>query len=168
MTRSLPPEMPLKVVLRLSQVDLPRYQGRALPLNTVDAQGFPHPMLLSSLEVRATDSKSLSIVIGTRSRSAKNMLERRVATLLIIEPEMTVYVKARLADRPHAVEGFPDLSLLRLTVEHVLEDAPAEWEGGIKMIAGLTYAPTPSLDEPWARATRDALASVGTQPERDC
>ncbi len=158
MSRSLGPELPPDLVARLSQADLSHHLGKALPLITVDAAGRPHPMLLSYLEVRAVDPKTIRIVIGARSRSAKNLLERQPATLLIVEPERTVYVKARATDGPYPVAGLPDSGLFVLTVEEALEDAPAEWEGGMRITGGLTYAPVPSLDEPWAKATLEALA----------
>jgi hypothetical protein len=115
-------------------------------------------MLLSYLEVRAMDPKTIRVVIGARSRSAKNLLERQAATLLLVEPERTVYVKARASDGPYPVTGLADFGLFVLSVEDVLEDAAAEWEGGMRITGGVTYAPVPSLDEPWARATLEALA----------
>lgn len=160
MSRSLGPELSSDFVIALSQADLSRHLGKALPLITVDAGGFPHPMLLSYLEVRAVDPKTIRIVIGARSRSARNLLERQAATLLIVEPERTVYVKARATDGPHPVSGLPDFGLFALTVEDILEDAPAEWEGGMRIMGGVTYAPIPSLDEAWAKATLEALARV--------
>ena len=158
MTRSLGSELPSGVVIRLSQADLTRYRERVLPLVTVDEGGFPHPMLLSSVEVRAIDPKTIRIVIGARSRSARNLLERAVATLLIVEPERTVYVKVRVIGGPDQVSGIPEAGLFHLTVEDVLEDMPAEWEGGMKMVGGMTYAPVPSLDDPRVKATVNALA----------
>ncbi len=158
MSRSIGPKLPPELLTRLSQAELPHDLGKVLPLITVDSGGFPHPMLLSSLEVRAVDPRTIRIVIGARSRSARNLLERQAATLLIIEPERTVYVKARATDGPYPVTGLPDFGLFVLTVEDVLEDAAQEWEGGMRITAGASYAPAPSLDEPWARATLDALS----------
>lgn len=158
MSRSIGPELAPDLLARLSQAQLSYHLGKVLPLITVDSGGFPHPMLLSSLEVRAVDPKTIRIVIGARSRSARNLLERQATTLLIIEPERTVYVKARATDGPYPVTGLPDFGLFVLTVEDVLEDASQEWEGGMRITAGATYAPAPSLDEPWARATLDALS----------
>jgi hypothetical protein len=114
-------------------------------------------MLLSYLEVRAEDPRTIRVVIGAGSRSARNLTDRRVATLLLVEPEQTVYVKARARTGPVPLEDLPDCGLFVLEVEDVLEDAPAEWEAGIRITGGLHYAPSPSLDEPWARAILKAL-----------
>ena len=53
MSRSLGPRLPDALVARLDQRDVASRLGVALPLATVDADGRPHPMLLSYLEVRA-------------------------------------------------------------------------------------------------------------------
>lgn len=158
MSRSLGPALPPDLLARLCQADLARQLGRVLPLITVDGEGRPHPMLLSALEVRAVDPETIRIVIGARSRSARNLLDRQAATLLVVEPERVVYVKARAADGPFPLARFPDLGLFVLRVEEVLEDAAAEWEGGMQITGPLTYAPVPALDAPRARATLEALA----------
>ena len=73
---------------------------------------------------------------------------------------MTVYVKLRTVDGPLPVAGGDEFGLgyFLLAVEEVLEDAPAEWEGGMRITSAIRYAPAPTLDEPWARATLAALA----------
>ncbi|MBI1848448.1 MAG: hypothetical protein HYR86_15950, partial [Candidatus Rokubacteria bacterium] len=93
--------------------------------------------------------------------SAENLARRRVATLLVIEPDTIAYLKLRLLDGPLPVEGAGDLGLgfFLLEVEEVVEDAPADWEGGVRLTQAVTYAPAPDLDEPWARAVLAALAS---------
>lgn len=162
MSRSLGPELPPDLLARLSQAELARHLGKALALVTVDAEGLPHPMLLSSLEVRAASPKTIRIVIGARSRSARNLRERKVATLLIVEPERTVYVKARVTDGPHPLADLPDLGLFGLGVEDVLEDAPTESEGGRRITGGMTCAPAPRLNDPKVRAILEALARALT------
>lgn len=161
MTRSRGPALPPELLERLSQRDLPRRLGVALPFVTVDADGRPHPMLLSYLELRAYDPGSLGLVILATSRSARNLAERRAGTLLLIEPDTVAYVKTRALDGPLPVEGGEPFGLgyFLLAVEDVLEDAAAEWEGGMRITGAVHYRPAPSLEEPWARATLAALAA---------
>jgi hypothetical protein len=151
----------MELVDRLSQRDLRRRLGVALPFVTVDADGRPHPMLLSYLEVRAYDPGSLGLVILAKSRSAQNLAERQVATLLMIEPDTISYVKMRALDGPLPVEGGEPYGLgyFLLAVEDVLEDAAADWEGAMRITTATSYSPAPTLDEPWAKATLAALAS---------
>lgn len=159
MSRSLGPSLPAELLAHLSQADLRPHLGKAIGLITLDAEGRPHPMLLSYLEVRAEDPRTIRVVIGAGSRSARNLTDRQVATLLLVEPEQTVYVKTR-ASGPTPVEDLPDRGLFVLEVEDVLEDAPAAWESGVAITGGVRYAPAPSLDDAGVRATLKALRST--------
>jgi hypothetical protein len=123
-------------------------------LLTLDADGSLHPMLCSYLELLAVEARTLRLVIGGRSRSARNLEERRVGTLLLIEPERTVYIKCRATGPPLRLGH---LARFSLAIEDVLEDSPAEEEGDARIISGITYAPPPSLDQAWAK---DVLAAL--------
>jgi hypothetical protein len=158
MSRSLGPALPPELVARLSQASLPSQLGRALPLVTLAADGSLHPMLCSYLELLAVDARTLRLAIGARSGSARNLAERGVATLLLVEPERVVYIKSRAAGPPRAVGR---LARFTLAIEDVLEDAPDEAEGGVKIVSGITYAPAPALDDPWAREVLAALRADG-------
>jgi hypothetical protein len=159
-TRSLGSTLTTELVERFSQRDLPRRRGAGLPFVTVDADNRPHPMLLSYLEVRAHGPANMGFVILAHSRSARNLVERHVGTLLVIEPGATVYIKMRALDGPLPVEGGGDwgLGLFLMEVEDVLEDAAADWETGMRITEGVRYSPAPTLEEPWAKATLAALA----------
>jgi hypothetical protein len=160
MTRSLGATLSPALVERFSQRDLRSRLGRVLPLVTVDAEGRPHPMLLSYLEVRAHDPGTIGLVILARSRSARNLAERQTGTLIVLEPDAVVYVKMRAVDGPLPVPGGGpwELGYFMMAVEDVLEDAAADWEGGMRITQASEYAPAPTLDEPWAQATLAALA----------
>jgi hypothetical protein len=160
-SRSLGPELPAALLERFSQRDLQSRLGIAVPFVTVDAEGRPHPMLLSYLEVRAHDAGSVGIVILARSQTARNLTTRTTATLIVVEPDATFYVKLRALDGPLPVAGGEpyDLGYFLLAVEDVLEDAAADWEGGMRITGAIAYAPPPTLEEPWARATLAALAA---------
>jgi hypothetical protein len=160
-TRSHGPALPPALLERLSQRDVRAQLGVALPFVTVDDDGRPHPMLLSTLELRAYDPGSLGLVIGRASRSARNLAARGAGTLIVIDPTTICYVKTRLVDGPLAVPGGEEFGLgyFLLGIEDVLEDAAADWEGGMRITSAITYHPVPTLDEPWARATLAALAT---------
>jgi len=149
------------LVERLSQRDLPTRLGVGLPFVTLDGEGRPHPMLLSYLEVKAYDARTVGLVIQARSRSARNLAERQVGTVIVVEPDVVVYVKLRALDGPLAVDGGEPFGLgyFLLEVEQVLEDAAADWEAGMRITEPIRYAPAPTLSEPWARATLAALAA---------
>ena len=154
MSRSLGAALPPALEQRLSQKDLPRFLGRGLPLVTVDDRGRPHPMFCSYLEVLATSATTVRVAIGAGSNTRRNLEARGAATLLIAEPDVTMYVKCRAAGAP-LIAG--ELARFDLVVEDVLEDAAAEGEEGARITGGVTYAPVPALDSDWARATLAAL-----------
>ena len=154
MSRSLGATLPASLQARLSQKDLPQLLGRAIPLLTVDERGRPHPMFCSYLELLAVNATTIRIAVGARSGTRRNLEDRGAATLLIVEPDVTMYVKCRAGGAP-LMAG--ELVRFDLTVEDVLEDAAAEGEEDARITGGLTYAPVPALDSDWARATLAAL-----------
>lgn len=159
MSRSLGTSLPPDLVDLLSQRDLAGRLGRAIPLVTVDAEGRPHPMLCSYLECLAVAPRTVNVVIGAASRSAANLTAGRPATLLLVEPERTVYVKCRPVGPPVVAVT---LARFELEVREVLEDAAAEWEEGLAITSGITYAPTPPLDAPWVNAVLALLRAEGS------
>ena len=161
MSRSLGPRLPDALVARLDQRDLAARLGVALPFATADADGCPHPMLLSYLEIRAHDAATVGLVIGSRSTSARNLAAGRPATLSVVEPGVVAYVKLRPVDGPLPVPGGESWSLgyFLLEVTDVLEDAAADWEAGAAVTSAIAYRPAPSLDAPWARAILAGLAT---------
>lgn len=159
LSRSLGRRLPPALLDRLSQRDLPARLGVALPFVTVDADGRPHPMLVSYLEVRAYDASTVGLVIQASSGSAGNLAQRRTGTLLVVEPDGVFYLKLRALDGPLPVDGEPALGFFLLEVDEVLADAAADWEGALAITSAIAYRPVPTLDEPWARATRAALAA---------
>ena len=59
MTRLVAAGLSPALVERLSQRELDRRLGVGLPLVTLDAEGRPHPMLVSYLELRAYDARTV-------------------------------------------------------------------------------------------------------------
>ena len=142
------------MVTRFSQTALPALLGRGLPFLTLAADGTLHPMLCSYLEWLAVDARTLRLAIAAPSRSARNLEERGVGTLLLVEPTLTIYIKCRATGAPLRLR---ELARFSLAVEDVLEDAPTAEEGDVRITGGITYAPAPSLEEPWAKAVLAAL-----------
>src|SRR5437764_7410302 len=134
MTRSLGPSLPPALVERLAQRDPAARLGVALPFVTVDGHGRPHPMLLSYLELRAYDTRTVGLVIGAKTRSAQNLAERHAGTLLVIEPDASVYVKLRAVDGPLPVEGGGEYALGSVLLEGDggREGGPGGWRGGMR------------------------------------
>jgi len=153
-SRSLGAALPPDLLARFSQTDLLALLGRGLPFVTLGADGSLHPMLTTYLEWLAVDARTLRLVIGAYSRSARNLAERGVGTLVVIEPERSVYVKAR-ATGPPLRAG--ELARFTLAVEDVLEDSPDPGEGDVAITSGIHYGPPPALDDARAKAVLAAL-----------
>jgi len=151
---SLGSALPSDLLKALSQSDLPSRLHGVLSLVTLDAEGRPHPMLCSYLEVLAVDPATIRLAIAAGGRSARNLTERRAATLIVVDPERTVYVKCRAAGPPLLVGA---LERFVLGVEDVLADAADPSEGPVRITSGITYGPAPSLDDTRVRLTLDAL-----------
>lgn len=154
MSRSLGSALPPELVARFSQTDLASRLGRGLPFLTLAADGTLHPMLCSDLEWLAVDARTLRLAIAARSRSARNLEERGVGTLLLVEPGLAIYIKCRARGAPLRLG---ELARFSLAIEDVLEDSPAAEEGAARITGGITYAPTPSLDDAWVKAVLAAL-----------
>ena len=154
MARSLGASLPPDLLRAFSQADLPSRLNRALPLVTLDGEMRPHPMLCSYLEILALDPETIRVAIAATGRSSLNLAERNVATLIVVEPDRTVYVKCRAAGAPLTVGA---LARFVLKVEDVLEDAADPSEGPVRITSGIMYGPAPSLDDPRVRFTLDAL-----------
>lgn len=154
MSRSVGAALPPELLARLSQADLASRLGLGLPFVTLGADGTVHPMLTSYVEWRAVDARTLRLAIAEGSRSARNLEARAVGTLLVVEPGGVVYVKCRTRGAPRRAGG---LARFTLTVEDVLEDAPTEAEGAVRISGGITYGPPPALDAPWVRAVLGVL-----------
>jgi hypothetical protein len=154
MSRSLGRALPPDIVALLSQRDLPPLLGRVIPLLTLGADGHPHPMLCTYLEILAMDARSLRLAISMRSRSASNLQSRRVATFLLVDPERIVYLKCRAGAPPRVFGG---LARFDIAVEDVLEDTPEEAEGSVRLTSGIRYAPPPRLESRWAKEVLAAL-----------
>ena len=154
MARRIGRELTPALVYRLSQRDLAPLLGRAIPLITGDADGRPHPMLCSYLELLAVDARTIRVAINAPSGSATNLASLGVATLLLVERGLAVYVKCRAAGPPRA---FGSLARLDLLVEDVLEDFATAAEGDAAITAGITYAPVLEMDSQLVRETTRVL-----------
>ena len=85
MPRRTSGELPPELVERLSQRDVRERLGVVLPFVTVDGDGFPHPMLLSYLEVRAYNAGTITDHIGR----FRDLAEAGVREVMVRLPDLT-------------------------------------------------------------------------------
>lgn len=106
----------------------------AIPLVSVDPEGFPHVALLSYYELFLQDG-TLGFFVHSGSRSGRFLKTGRRCTLLFVNPDFVVYVKGRA----HWRGDRESCSVFQLQVEAVLEDSPLPEEGDVFLKSGIRF-----------------------------
>lgn len=133
-------ELPDDLYERLRGDRPEEYAGKAILLSTLDAEGWPHPAMLSHFEVVAPDRRNLRLAAYAGSSTAENLRRRAVATLSIIDERLAYYVKGRVEELRREMSSSPHNSSFNLTVERVLADeANEEYEAGAYVSSGVIY-----------------------------
>jgi hypothetical protein len=114
--------------------------GTAVPICTIDAEGFPHPAMLSYGELAADSPAAIRAAIYGASTTARNLRQRQLLTLLFVDEDLTCYVKARVsgADVPHPSAG--GVAVFPCAVEAVLMDrVDTTREPAATIATGITF-----------------------------
>src|SRR5688572_23395467 len=113
----------------------------AIVVCTVDAEGWPHPAILSYFEVAAVDRQNLRLAVYTDSRTCANMRERGKATIVIVDERLVCYVRGDVQELMPAMKTAPYNAKLNLRVEQVLfDEPPQELEPGAYVTSGILYS----------------------------
>lgn len=146
-------ELPDDLFDALWSEDVSAERGRAILILTADADGWPHPALLSFREVGARDRETIRVVTYAGSTTTRNMRENGVITLAFVDERMTYYVKARTKEVPaHLAGASPHFAVMDAKITHILRDAPGADEEGAYVTSGVTFR------NPWPTADRPAQA----------
>ena len=130
-TRNVGTEIPDRIIAEI-QKDPP--VSEAVPLLSVDPDGYPHVALLSYFELFLQDG-SLCFFVHGGSRTGRFLKSGRGCTLLFVNRDYVVYVKGRArwkGDRESC-------SVFQLQVEAVLEDSPLPEEGDVFLRSGIRF-----------------------------
>ncbi|MCY3774894.1 MAG: pyridoxamine 5'-phosphate oxidase family protein [Candidatus Aminicenantes bacterium] len=131
MTRNVGTEIPDRIIAEIRK-DPP--VSEAVPLLSVDPDGYPHVALLSYFELFLQDG-SLCFFVHGGSRTGRFLKSGRRCTLLFVNRDYVVYVKGRArwqGDRESC-------SVFQLQVEAVLEDSPLPEEGDVFLRSGIRF-----------------------------
>ena len=122
-------QLPAPLIDRLSQ-DSTRLA--AVPLVSIDGDGFPHVALLSYFEL-IYKNESLFFFLNSGSRTTDFLNERGQSALIFVENDFAYYVKgvARCIGR------YDSQSILRLLVTSVRHDVPSPEEGAVWLKSGI-------------------------------
>ena len=146
MARNVGTEIPDRIIAEIRK-DPP--VSEAVPLISVDPEGYPHVALLSYFELFLQDG-SLGFFVHEGSRTGRFLKSGRRCTLLFVNRDYVVYVKGRArwkGDRESC-------SVFRLRVEAVLEDSPLPEEGEVFLQSGIRFGAGEEWLEKRARLRR--------------
>lgn len=142
MSHSIGKRLNERLLASLAAEDVATQMGHAIAIATLDAEGRPHPALLSYGELRALSAATLRLTTWDDSNTTENLRRRGAITLYIVEAGLAAYVKARAREiaPPRALPG---LARFEATIEDVLIDELDEkHEQGARIIAGIRFKPT--------------------------
>jgi len=124
-----------ELVERLSGSRVAAFEGRIIPIFTLDEKGWPHPALLSYYEIVARNATTLDVALWKDSSTAKNLRTSAKITVMITDRDINYYLKGTARELQYEMTGAPQVSRFRVTVEEVLEDQ----EPNAQITSGLTY-----------------------------
>ena len=136
MSRLLGNELTKALLERLNGQDVGVYEGKIIPIFTLDESGWPHPALLSYYEVVAKNSTTIDIALWKNSSTAKNLRQTNKITFLITDKGVNYYLKGSVKELQTEIPGVPLQSRFRVTTEQLLEDQ----EPNAEITSGLTYS----------------------------
>jgi hypothetical protein len=135
MSRLLGTELTEALLKRLNGQNVEAYEGKIIPIFTLDESGWPHPALLSYYEVIAKDLSTLDMALWKNSSSANNLRRMGRVTLMITDEGINYYLKGSVKELQAEMAGIPQVSRFRVNTEQLLEDQEANAE----ISSGLTY-----------------------------
>jgi hypothetical protein len=133
-------ELPNDLYNRLSGNNLEMYAEKVIPAVTVDANSWPHPAMLTYLEVVAKDRRNIRLAPYKNSNTTNNMRRNGKLTMLIIDERIIYYIKGSVEEIKNEMTCSPHISKLNMRVEQVLTDQTDEQiEAGVYVVSGVTY-----------------------------
>ena len=145
MAKLLARELSGDLYARLSGAALDSLEDKAVVLVTVDADGWPHPAMLSYFEIAAPDRANVRLAIHAGSRTTANLRDRRKATLILIDRRLVCYIKGDAEQLAPAMRTAAHNAKVNVRIEQVLTDAPdprlepgAYVSDGVRYVSGRT------------------------------
>ena len=112
-------DVPAELALLLATWPRPDQDEQAFPFVTVDADGFPHVMLLCTAELLATNDRSALLVAVASATARANLARNGVATLIAADGAAAHYAKLRVQD----TEEFDHFAVFTCQLAHYKRDS---------------------------------------------
>jgi len=135
MSQLLGKELTSALLERLSGSQVDSYEGKTIPIFTIDEAGWAHPALLSYYEIVAQNPATLDMALWKNSSTANNLRKAAKVTLMVSDYGVNFYLKGSVQELQYEMTGAQPVSRFRITVEQVIEDQ----EPNAEILTGLTY-----------------------------
>ena len=111
----------------------------ALPLLTIDPEGFPRAALLTLSEVRATSATDLCVAVQAKSLTAANLIRRQRAAIYYLAANRVAWIQAS-AGHGRVCDADPDRQIFPLAVYRVKVDRASSREAAVRLLSGPTFS----------------------------
>ena len=135
MSRLVGKELTKALLERLNGQDVEAYEGKIIPIFTLDELGWPHPALLSYYEVAAQNASTIDLGLWKNSSTANHLRRTGKVTLMITDKGINYYLKGSVRELQAEMTGVSQVSRFRVITEELLEDQ----ESNAEITSGLTY-----------------------------
>src|SRR5207247_8487063 len=110
-------ELPGELYEEINALEIDKYLNLAVLLYTVDANGWPHPSLLSYFEIAAIDRKNLRLATYNSSNTSENMRRNGIVTVSIFDLRVAYAIKGRAQEIRREMRSAPRNCMLNVDVE---------------------------------------------------
>jgi Pyridoxamine 5'-phosphate oxidase len=149
--------LPDVLIARLSIDRALDHADRAIVICSVDEHGWPHPAMLSSLELVARDARNIRLAPHSASRTARNLIANGRLTIILADEHGTFYIKGDVLLVSSAMHAAPEQAVFNLRVESVLQDNPQDYEEA-RLTSGIRITRTGPDDERARTVLRELTA----------
>ena len=147
--------LPDQLLAHLSPVTSIDDDGVAIVICTVDEHGWPHPAMLSRLEVVARDARNVRLATHVASRTTRNLKANGKLSLVLADAGAVHYVKGDVLLLEPSMRVALHLAKFNLRVDSVLADNPQDYEDA-RIVTGITIERR-TVDAAAARAILEEL-----------
>ena len=136
MSRFVGDHLPDALFTRLSIDRAFENMDRAIIIVTVDEHGWPHPAMLSSLELVARDARNIRLAPHAASRTARNLRANGRLAFVVADETGTFYIKGDVLLRDATMSAAQELAKFNMRVDSVLQDVPEDYERA-RIVSGI-------------------------------
>jgi hypothetical protein len=155
MSQFVADHLPDNLVAWLSSATALGRADHAIVICTVDEHGWPHPAMLSTLEIVAKDASNIRIATHISSRSTRNLKANGILSMVLADQTGVYYIKGDAILLAPAMTVAPQNAKFNLRVDSVLQDNPHEYEKA-RIVSGIRIE-RDDIDLAAARAVLDEL-----------